>query len=104
MGWFWFKFNNLGLALSIVLEFYTSVAKGSELKVRKFLGLIPAFVEVSGGKTGRGWGVTFCPLILNKVKSLNSYPTVVIVTKLNQNPIHGPLTELPTLNSSGLLN
>ena len=35
---------------------------------------------------------------------LNSYPTVVIVTKLNQNPIHGPFTELPTLNSAGLMN
>ena len=35
---------------------------------------------------------------------MSNYPTVVIVTKLNQNPIHGPLTALPTLNSSGLLN
>ena len=29
-------FNNLGLALGITLKFYTSVAKGLKLKVRKF--------------------------------------------------------------------
>ena len=28
--------NNLGLALGIALKFYTSVAKGLKLKVRKF--------------------------------------------------------------------
>ena len=43
-------FNNLGLALGTNLKFYTSVAKGSKLKVRKFLGLIPTFVEVAGEK------------------------------------------------------
>ena len=36
----WFKFNNLGLALGINLKFYTSLPKGSKLKVRKFWGLI----------------------------------------------------------------
>ena len=30
------------------MKFYTSVAKGLKLKVRKFLGLIPMFVEVTG--------------------------------------------------------
>ena len=35
-GWSWFMFNNLGLALGITLKFYTSVAKGLKLKVRKF--------------------------------------------------------------------
>ena len=35
---------------SISLKFYTSVAKGLKLKVRKFLGLISTFVEVTGGK------------------------------------------------------
>ena len=47
-GWSWFKLNNLGLALGENLKFYTSVAKGLKLKVRKFWGLIPKFVEVSG--------------------------------------------------------
>ena len=32
----WFKFNNLGLGLGVASQFYTSVAKGFRLKVRKF--------------------------------------------------------------------
>ena len=47
-GWSWFKLNNLGLTLGTNLKFYTSVAKGLKLKVRKFWGLIPTFVEVTG--------------------------------------------------------
>ena len=50
-GCSWFKFNNLGLALDMVLKFYISVAKGLKLKVRKFLRLITMFVEV----TERNW-------------------------------------------------
>ena len=57
-GWLWFKFNNLGLALGVNLKFYISMAKGLELKVRKFLGLIPTFVEVTGEKLD---GEPFCP-------------------------------------------
>ena len=49
-GWSWIKFNNLGLALSITLRFYPSVAKGLKLKVIKFCGLISMFVEVNGEK------------------------------------------------------
>ena len=49
-GWSWFKLNNYGLALGMDLKFYTSVAKGLKLKVRKFLGLIPLFVEVTEEK------------------------------------------------------
>ena len=49
-GWSWFKFNNLGLALGTNLKFYTSVAKGLNLKVRRILGLLPTFVEVTGEK------------------------------------------------------
>ena len=49
-GWSWFKFNNLGLALGLTLTFYTSLSKGLKLKVRKFWGLIPTFVEVTGEK------------------------------------------------------
>ena len=40
-------FNNLGQALVMDLKFYTSVAKGLKLKVRKFWLLIPTFVEVT---------------------------------------------------------
>ena len=48
--WSWLKFNNLGLALSIALKFYKMVAKELTLKVRKFLGLLPTFVDVIGEK------------------------------------------------------
>ena len=37
-GWFWFKFNNLGLALGTSLKFYTSVAKRLKLKSECFGG------------------------------------------------------------------
>ena len=47
-GWYWFRFNNLGLALIMVLEFYCSMAKRLKLKVRKFWGQIPTFEEVTG--------------------------------------------------------
>ena len=66
-GWSWFKFNNLGLALGMNLKFHTSVAKGLKLKVKKFYGLVPTFVEVAGEKmVGK---VPFCspPPILNRV-------------------------------------
>ena len=46
------------------LKFYTSVAKGLILKVRKFWGLVPTFVEVTGEKLV---GDLFGPLILNRV-------------------------------------
>ena len=49
-GWSWFKFSNSGLALGTNLKCYNIVAKGLKLKVRKFLGLIPTFVEVAGEK------------------------------------------------------
>ena len=32
------------------LKFYSSVEKGLKLKVRKFYGQVPTFVEVTGGK------------------------------------------------------
>ena len=65
--WSWFRFNNLGLTLGKNLTFFTSVSKGLKLKVRKFWGLIPTFVEATGEKLLEG---PFCPtpLILNRVK------------------------------------
>ena len=76
-GWSWFKFNNLGLALGTNLKFYTSVAKGLKLKVRKFLGPIPTFVEVTGGKLVGGRGLFAPPssgigLILTELANFNS--------------------------------
>ena len=57
-GWPWFKLNNLGLTLIMGLKLYTSVAKGLKLKLRKFRGLIPTFVEVRGEKLEEE---PFCP-------------------------------------------
>ena len=57
--WSWFKFNNLGLALGTNLKFYTSVAKGLKPKAKRFWGLIPTFVEVTGEKLV--WGLGFLP-------------------------------------------
>ena len=42
--------QQLGLELGTKLKFYTIVEKELELKVRKFWGLIPTFVEVTGEK------------------------------------------------------
>ena len=66
--WYWFKFNNFRLALGIAFKFYTSVARGLKLKVRKFCGLIPKFVEITGEKLVER---PFCSplLILNRVKT-----------------------------------
>ena len=46
-GWTRLKVNNQGLALGMALKFYTNGAKGLELKVRTFWGLILTFVEVT---------------------------------------------------------
>ena len=66
--WSWFKFNNFGLALDTNLKFYNSMAKGLKLKIRKFWGLIPMFVEVTGEKLVGG--DLFDHPILNRVKLL----------------------------------
>ena len=54
----------------MALKFNTSVAKGLKLKVRKFWGLIPTFVEVTGKKLvlGGAGGGLFASPIRNKVK------------------------------------
>ena len=59
------------MALGINLKFYINLPKGVKLKVRKLLGLILTFVEVTGEKLvlGGGGGVAhFLPPILNRVK------------------------------------
>ena len=65
-GWSWFKFNSLGLVLGMALKIYSNVAKGLELKVSKFLGLMSTFGAVTGerllGVGGRGF-------FLNRVKA-----------------------------------
>ena len=68
--WSWFKFNNLGLEPGTNMKFYTSMAKGLKLSVRKFWGLNSTFVEVTGKKLV-WWEAFWQPLfpILNRVKS-----------------------------------
>ena len=63
-----FKFDNLGLALSIPLKFYIIVTKGLKLKVTNFGGLYPMSVEVTGKKIGKASLFVFPP-ILNTVKT-----------------------------------
>ena len=67
-GWSWFKFNNFGLPPGTNLKFYTSVAKGLKLKVRRFWGLIPTFGEVTGEKLVGGLFAP--PPILNRVSTV----------------------------------
>ena len=79
-GWSWFKFNNLGLALGTNLKFYTSVAKGLKLRVRKFWGLIHNFVEVTREKLVGGEAFcSTCPPMLSRVKSTNIHTWQVII-------------------------
>ena len=48
--------------------------KGLKLKVRKFFGVSPTFVEVTGKKLGGGGGGGLASPILNKVKNtLNAF-------------------------------
>ena len=75
-GWSYFKFHNFELALGTNLKFYTGVAKRLKLKVRKFCGLNPTFVEVTEEKLVGGLFVTpppppATPPILNSVKILS---------------------------------
>ena len=72
-GWFWFKFNVLGLVLDMVLKFYISVAKRLKLKVRKFWWLIPAFVEIKGEKLVGGHFNPYPPF-LNGINWIKQHP------------------------------
>ena len=59
----------MGLLLGKKLTYYTSVAKGLKLNVRRFLGLILAFLKVTE-KELVGGGVICPPPDLNRVKSI----------------------------------
>ena len=63
------KLNNLGLALGMALEFYTSIANRLKLKVRMFLRLILMFLEVTEEKLVDE-EIPPPPLILNRSRML----------------------------------
>ena len=70
VGWSWFKFNNLGLALVTNLKFYTSLAKGLKQSQKVFWANSYVCRSYSG-KTGRGaflppFPPPPTPLILNR--------------------------------------
>ena len=79
-GLSWFKFNNLKLALGTNLKFYTSVAKGLNLKFKQFCGLITMFVEVTEEKLVKGgggregvWSTPILNIILFKIFPVNCH-------------------------------
>ena len=74
-GWFWFKFNNLGLAQGMALKFYTRVAKGLKLKVKKF-------VDVPGEKMIRRVFIASPPPTLIGVNGLVTTVTLKKDTKV----------------------
>ena len=97
VGWSWFKFNNLGLAIGTKLKFYSSLSKGLKLKVRKSWGLTLTFVEVTGEKlVGRGFlpppppppswiGLKFFQFILT---NCHSNPDILSYTKWTRHIFH----------------
>ena len=60
----------MGLAIAMSLKFYISVARRLKLKFKKFWGLVPTFLEVTGEKLVGGLFAP--PPILNSVKKLKS--------------------------------
>ena len=56
------------------LEILQQVPKELKLKVRKFLGLIPTFIEITGEKLVGG---DISPPILNRVKSLDDSLSII---------------------------
>ena len=69
-----------GIGIKYGLQILHQYEKRVKLKVRKILGLIPTFVEVTGNKLvgwkgGRGCGI---PFILNRVKVIQ--PTQQVFT------------------------
>ena len=55
------KFHNLRVAQGFALKFYTSVAKGLKLKVKKFRGLFSTVLELTGEKLVDGGGFLTSP-------------------------------------------
>ena len=69
-------------------KFYTSVAKGLKLKIRKFWGLIHTFVEVIGKKTGSGGGGAFWLSVNIEVNQLCQRTTILFMDNFLLNGLH----------------
>ena len=91
-GWSWFKFNNLGLALGKNLKFFTSVAKGLKIKVRRFWGQNSTFLENTGEKLVGGpfcltssWiGLITCFRSYSLAKQSILVPSSLLLTLMRQ--------------------
>ena len=57
LGWLWFMFNNLGLALGANFKFYLSLEKGYKLKVERFAGQFLRLRKLQG----KNWKEAFLP-------------------------------------------
>ena len=68
----WFKFDNLGRAVDMLLKFYTSVSKEVKVKVRKFWERSPTFVEAKRKNLVRRRGFLPPLHILNRIKYVMS--------------------------------
>ena len=77
-GWSWFMFNNLGLALGMALEIYTSVRKklnlkSVELKLEKLVGFFFALPILNKVK------IVWDKFRLKSVMSYNSFNVIYVV-------------------------
>ena len=72
-GWSLFRISNSRLTLGMTFKLYTSVAKGLKLKVRKFLGLIPTFSEVTGEQLIGDGSLSLAPAHLSILNRVNRF-------------------------------
>ena len=69
------------LAVGMSLKFYNNLAKGLKLKFRKFLGLIPTFIEVTGEKQVGGINVKVFNMITRIIYDVNRYLVLIGLEK-----------------------
>ena len=93
-GMSWLKLNHLRPVLDIALEFYISVAKDLNLKVRITWGLIPTFEEVLGENLVTRPFVNSPLTILNRVKSTFLIEHLLTTASENSNVYTGSCPKL----------
>ena len=100
-GWSWSKFNNLGLALGTNLKFYTNVAKGLKLKVRKFWGLIPTFAKVTEERLVRSAFLSSPPSSIGLRQSLMRESLLQTITERKSLKFYKSIDILSVTNAIG---